>query len=162
MTLLFSHSVVSDSLWPHGLQHTRLPCPWLSPSLLKLMPIESVMLSNHCILSSLSPPAPFFPSIRVFSNESALHIRWPASASVLLMNIQGWFHSLYFVSWINFFVFLVNTNETSPDFSLTQCSIDSPTSSANYFFKWYVEAGRISDLLFVLLQWLMKKKAWQL
>ena len=46
-----------------------------SQSLPKLMSIESVMPSNHLILSSPSPPA--FPSIRVFSNESALHIGWP-------------------------------------------------------------------------------------
>ena len=49
-----------------------------SQSLLKLMPIESVMPSNHLIFSwpLLLPPS-VFPSIRVFSNESALHIRWP-------------------------------------------------------------------------------------
>ena len=49
-----------------------------SQSLLKLMSIESVMPSNHLILCRplLLPPA-IFPSIRVFSNESALHIRWP-------------------------------------------------------------------------------------
>ena len=49
-----------------------------SQSLLKLMSIESVMLSNHLILcrSLLLLPS-VFPSIRVFSNESALHIRWP-------------------------------------------------------------------------------------
>ena len=46
-----------------------------SQSLPKLMSTESVMPSNHLILSSPSPPA--FPSIRVFSNESALHIGWP-------------------------------------------------------------------------------------
>ena len=48
--LLFSHSVVSDSLQPHGLQHARVPCPLLSPSLLKLMSMELVMPSNHLIL----------------------------------------------------------------------------------------------------------------
>ena len=49
-----------------------------SQSLLKLMSIESVMPSNHLILCHpfLLPPS-IFPSIRVFSNESALHIRWP-------------------------------------------------------------------------------------
>ena len=49
-----------------------------SLSLLKLMPIESVMPSHHLILCRplLLPPS-IFPSIRVFSNESALHIRWP-------------------------------------------------------------------------------------
>ena len=49
-----------------------------SQSLLKLMPIESVMPSNHLILCRhlLLPPS-IFPSIRVFSNESVLCIRWP-------------------------------------------------------------------------------------
>ena len=49
-----------------------------SQNLLKLMPIESVMPSNHLILCCpfLLLPS-IFPSIRVFSNESALHIRWP-------------------------------------------------------------------------------------
>ena len=65
-------------------------------SLLKLMSIESVMSSNRLILCRpLLLLLSIFPSIRVFSNESALHIRWPkycasASASVL-MNIQDWF-----------------------------------------------------------------------
>ena len=65
-------------------------------SLPKLMPIESVMPSSHLILCRpllLLPPIP--PSIRVFSNESTLHLRWQsigvsASASVLLMNTQDW------------------------------------------------------------------------
>ena len=71
--------IVFDSLWPHGLKHARLPCPSLSP----------VVFSNSCpssqwchptILSSVAPllllPS-VFPSIRVFSNESALPIKWP-------------------------------------------------------------------------------------
>ena len=73
----FSRSVVSDSLRPHGLQHARPPCPSPTLSLLQLMSIELVMLSNHLILCRplLLLPS-IFPSIRVFSNESALHIRW--------------------------------------------------------------------------------------
>ena len=68
---------MSDSLLPHGLQHTRLPYPSLFPSLLKLMSIKSVMPSNHLILCCPLPLLPsIFPSIRVFSNELALHIRW--------------------------------------------------------------------------------------
>ena len=62
--------------------------------LTKLMSIKSVMPSNHLILCRplLLPPS-VFPSIRVFSSESVLRIRWPkygvsASASVLEMNIQ--------------------------------------------------------------------------
>ena len=60
----------------HEPQHARPPC--LSPTSLKLMRIESVMPSSHLILSHplLLLPS-IFPSIRVFSNESPLHIRWP-------------------------------------------------------------------------------------
>ena len=67
----------------------------ISPSLLKLTSIESVMPSNHLIFCRLLLLLPsIFPSIRVFSSESALRIRWPsigasASASVLPRNIQG-------------------------------------------------------------------------
>ena len=78
LLLLFSCLVMSDSLRPHGLQHTRIPCPSPSPgALLKLMSIESVMPSNHLILCLplLLPPS-VFPSIRVFCNELALCIRW--------------------------------------------------------------------------------------
>ena len=68
---------MSYSLWPHGLQCTRLSIT-NSWSLLKLMSIESVMPSNHLILCCpfLLPPS-ILPSIRVFSNESVLHSRWP-------------------------------------------------------------------------------------
>ena len=68
-----------DSLQPHELQHTRLPCPLLSSwSLLKLVSIESMMPSNHLILCRpLLLLLSTFPSIRVFSNEFALRIRWP-------------------------------------------------------------------------------------
>ena len=71
--------VCSVALPPHGLQHGRLHCPSLSPRVCsKLMSIESMMPSNHLILchSLLLPPSNF-PSSRVFSNESALHIRYP-------------------------------------------------------------------------------------
>ena len=75
----FSRSVMSSSLWPHGLQHTRPPCPSPTPRACSdFMTIESVMPSNHLILCHplLLRPS-IFPSIRVFSNESALRIRWP-------------------------------------------------------------------------------------
>ena len=62
--------------------------------LLKLMSVESVMPSNHLICHPFLLLPSIFPSIRAFSKESAVCIRWPkywASASVLPMNIQGWF-----------------------------------------------------------------------
>ena len=104
----FSCSVVSDSLWP---------TPWIaarqasmsitnSRGLHKPISIESVMPPNYLILCRplLLPPS-IFSSIRVFSNESVLCIRWPkygvsASASVLPMNIQDWF-PLEWTGWIS-------------------------------------------------------------
>ena len=75
LSVQLSCSVVSDSLRPHGLQHSRIPCPF--QSLLKLMSIESVMLSNHLILCHPLLLPSLFPSIRVFSKKSVLYIRWP-------------------------------------------------------------------------------------
>ena len=73
----FSHWVLSDSLWPYEPQHTRhILSITNSRSSPKLMPIESVMPSNHLILCHLLLPPSIFPSIRVFSSESALRIRW--------------------------------------------------------------------------------------
>ena len=74
----FSRSVVSDSLLPTDCSTAGLPVHHHSWSLLRLMSIESVMPSNHLILCHpfLLPPS-IFPSIRVFSNESVLWIRWP-------------------------------------------------------------------------------------
>ena len=101
----FNHSVVPDSLWPHGLQHTRPPLSiTISQSLLKLMSIESVMPSNHLILCHplLLLPS-IFPSIRVFSwffESGDQSIGVSASASVLPMNIQDWF-PLGWTGWLS-------------------------------------------------------------
>ena len=77
--LLFSHSVVSDSLQPHGLQHTRLPCPSPSPEACS----NSCPLSQRCHLTISSSVIPFsclqsFPASGSFLyKESVLCIRWP-------------------------------------------------------------------------------------
>ena len=75
----FSHSVVSNSLQCHGPQACQASLSITNSwSLLKLMSIQSVMPSNHLILCCpLLLLLLIFPCIRVFSNESALHIRWP-------------------------------------------------------------------------------------
>ena len=74
----FSHSVVSNSLRPRRLQHTRPPCPSPIPGVYSNSSIESVVPSNHLILCRpLLLQTSIFPSIRVFPNESVLHIRWP-------------------------------------------------------------------------------------
>ena len=102
----FSRSVVSNSATPWTAARQASQPIVSDRSLLKLMSLASVMPSNHHILCRpllLLPSIP--PSLRVFSNESALPIRWPkywvsASASVLPVNIQGWF-PLGWTGWIS-------------------------------------------------------------
>ena len=75
----FSHSVMSDSLWPHRLQHTGLPFPPPSPGACSSS-CPSSWWCHPTISSSVIPlllPPSILPSIRVFSSESVLHIRWP-------------------------------------------------------------------------------------
>ena len=96
--LLFGHSVVSDSLWPHGLQHTRLPYPSLSPGI----------CSNSCPSSPWSHPTisssvvPFSFCLQSFPASGSFPVSWlftsggqsvgaSALASVLPMNIQDLF-----------------------------------------------------------------------
>ena len=74
----FSHSVMSDFATPWTSAYQASLSITSSRSLLKLMSIASVMLSNHHILCHpLLLPLSIFPSIRVFSNELVFHIRWP-------------------------------------------------------------------------------------
>ena len=95
--LLFSHSTMSDSLPPDGLQHTRLPCPSLSLG----------ACSNSCPLSrwchpSISSVISFSSWLQSFPESGSFLMTWlftsggqsigaSASASVLPMDIQGWF-----------------------------------------------------------------------
>ena len=96
--LLFSCSVVSESLRPHGLQHPRLPCPSLSPRVCS----DSRPLTQWCLPTISSSVTPFFSCLNLSQHQSlfqwvsSLHhvtkvIRASASASVLSMNIQDWF-----------------------------------------------------------------------
>ena len=79
LLLSFSRSVVSDSLQPHGLQHTRLPCPSPSPRACS----NSHPLSQWCPLTISSSVVPVsscpqsFPASQGLSSELAIHIRWP-------------------------------------------------------------------------------------
>ena len=102
----FSHSVMSDSLRPHELQHARLPCPLPTPG----------AFSNSCPLSqwchpTLSSSAPFSSCLQSFLASGSFQmsqfftsggqsIRVSASASVLPMNIQDWF-PLGLTIWIS-------------------------------------------------------------
>ena len=91
----FSRSVVSDFLRPHESQHARPPCPSPTPGVHSdSTSIESVMPSSHLILCCphlLLPPIP--PSIRVFSNESTLCMRWPEYWSFIFSIIPSKEHS---------------------------------------------------------------------
>ena len=97
-SLQFSHSVVSDSLWPHGLQHARSPCPSPTPGVYS----NSCPLSRWCHPTISSSVVPFssrlqsfpasgsFPMSQFFAS-GGLSIGASASASVLPVNTQDWF-----------------------------------------------------------------------
>ena len=75
----FSHSVMSDSLQPHGLQHSRLPFPSPTPRACSNS-CPSCRWCHPTISSSVVPSSSHlqsFPASGFFSNESVLHIRWP-------------------------------------------------------------------------------------
>ena len=98
MLLLFRCKVVSDSLWPHGLQHSRLPCPAPSPRVCpSSCPLNrwccptissSVTLFSSCLQSC--PASGYFPMTWLFTSGDQ-NIRASASASVLPRSIQDWF-----------------------------------------------------------------------
>ena len=92
----FSHSVVSDSLWPHGLQHTRLLCPSPTPRACS----NSCPLSRCCHPTFLSSIIPFSSCLQSFPAPGSFPMSWHftsvcqiigTSASILPMTIQGWF-----------------------------------------------------------------------
>ena len=96
LCLLFSCSVMSDSLWPHGLQHARFPCPSPSPGACSnSCPLSwwchptissSVVAFSFCLLSF--PASGSFLMSQLFTSGGQ---SIGASASVLPMNIQNWF-----------------------------------------------------------------------
>ena len=104
LLLVFSHSVVSDSLWPHGLQHARLSSPSLSPRICSI----SWPLSQWCHPTISSSVAPFtscsqsfpasgsFPMSQFFALSSQ-SFGASDSASVPPINIQGWFK----IDWVD-------------------------------------------------------------
>ena len=98
----FSRSVVSDSLQPHGLQHTRPPCPSPTPGVYS----NSCPLSRWCYQTISSSVVPFssrlqsFPASGSFQMSQVANIGVSASASVLPMNIKDWF-PLGWTDWIS-------------------------------------------------------------
>ena len=123
-----SHVQLFATPWTTALQASlSITNSWSS---LKLMSIESVMPSNHLILCHplLLLPS-IFPSIRVFSSEPALHIRWPkywsfGLTSVLPMNTQDW-SPLGWTGWISLLskgLFKSLLQHHSSKASILQCS----------------------------------------
>ena len=106
LSVQFSCSLLTDSLWPpRTAAHQASLSITNSRSLLKLMSIRSVMRSNHLILCHplLLLPS-IFPSIRVLSNESAFHIRWPQywSFSFSISPSNEYSGLIYFeIDWLN-------------------------------------------------------------
>ena len=105
-TVQFSRSVLSDSLQPHGLQHTRPPCPSPTPGVYS----NSCPFSQWCHPTISSSVVPFFSHLQSFPASQSFQmsqffasgsqsIGVSASASVLPMNIQDWF-PLGWTGWI--------------------------------------------------------------
>ena len=101
----FSHSVASDSLWPHGLQHARPPCPSIPVIYSKSCPLSRwchptnssfIILFSHC---QSSPASRSFQMKQSFTPDGQ-SIGVSASASVLPIYIQNWF-PLGWTGWIS-------------------------------------------------------------
>ena len=116
----FSHSVVSDSLQLHGLQHTRPPCPSPTPGVYS----NSCPLSQQCLPAISSSVIPFCSCLQSFPVSGSFlrsqfftsggqSIGVSASASVLPLNIQDWF-PLEWTGWISLL-----SKGLSKDFSRT-------------------------------------------
>ena len=102
----FNHSVVSNSLWPHELQHARLPCPSPTPGACSnscplswwgYPTISFSVVSSSCLQSF--PASGSFPMSQLFTSGGQ-SIGASASESVLPMTIQDWF-PLGWIAWIS-------------------------------------------------------------
>ena len=115
MSVQFNCSVMSISATPWTAVRQASLSITNSWSLLKLMSIESVMPSNHSILCCplLLPPS-IFPSIRVFTNESVLHIWWPKYWSFSISPSNGYSGLISFrIDWLDLLA-VQGTLESSP------------------------------------------------
>ena len=137
----FSLSSVAKScltLWPHGLQHNRLPCPSPTPGPYSNS-IEPVMPSNHLILCHplLFLPS-IFPSIRVFSDESALRVRllkyWSFSFSISPSNEYSGLIS-FRMDWFDLLA-VQGTLKSLLQYHSSKASILQRQRHVNYFYKW--------------------------
>ena len=135
------------TLRPHGLQHARISCPSLSPRVRSnSFPLSQRQWSNHLIPCFHLLLTSVFPGIRLFSNELSLGSRCQsigASASVLPMNIQGWFPLglTGFISLLSKGLSRVSSNTT-----IWKHQFFSAQSSLVQFSHLYVTTGETTAL----------------
>ena len=115
----------AKSLRPHRLQHAMLPCHSLSPGVFKFISIELMMPFNHLILCHPLLLPSILPSIRVFSGESALCIRWPEYWSFSISPSNEYFK----IDWLDLLAdkglsrVFFNTSVQKHQFFCTQLSL---------------------------------------
>ena len=140
----FSHSVMSVALWPLSAACQASLSITNSQSLLKLMPIESVIPPNHLILCRPLLLLPtIFSSIRVFSNESVLHIGWPKYRSFSISPSSEYSGLISFrIDWLDFLAaqardsqVFSNTTVQKHQFFSTQLSL----WSSSHIHTWLLE-----------------------
>ena len=145
--LLFSHSVISDTLQPHGLQHARLSCPspfpracsnsspWCLPTI-----SSSVIPFSSCLQSS--PTSRYFLMSQLFASGGQI-IGASASAAVLPINIQDWFPLLLtdLTSLLSMGLSRVFSNNTvqKHQFFCTQISL----WSSSHIHTWLLEKPQL-------------------
>ena len=147
---------MSDSLWPHGLQQTKLPCPSPTPRAY----LNSCPLSWWCHPTISSSVIPFSSCLQSFAASGGQSIGVSTSASVLPMNIQDWF-PLGWTGWTS-----LQSNRLSKVFSnttvksinsLTLSFLYSPTLTSiydhwkNHIIDWWTFVGKVMSLLFNML-----------
>ena len=165
--LLFRHSDMSDSLWSHGLQHARLPCPSLSPGVCS----DLCPLSQWCLPTISSSVSPFsscfqffpisvsFPMCQLFASGGQ-SIGVPVSASVLPMTIQGLFPliltGLIFLQSKGLSRVFSNTTVQKHQFLGAQLSHPYMTTGKTIALNRWTFAGKVMSLLFNMLSRLLK------
>ena len=167
----FCRSSVSDSLWPHGLQHARPPCP--SPTL--RVDLNSCPLSQWCHPTFSSSVIPFSSCLQSFPASGSFQmsqffasgghsIGVSASASVLQMNIQDWF-PLGWTGWISLQskgLSRVFSNTTGSKasvlqhsaFFIVQLSHPYMTTGKTIALTRWTFVGKVMSVLFNMLSWL--------
>ena len=157
---------MSDSLLPHGLQHARFPCPSPSPGAYS----NPCPLSRWCHPTTLSSVIPFllspsiFPSIRVFSNESVLHIREPKDWNFTISPSKEYSGLFSFrLDWLDLLAVqgtlksLLQHRSSKPSilwcsaFFISQCSHPYMTTRKTIALTRQTFAGKVMTLLFNML-----------